>query len=191
MEIGPLKPPQSFKFPLFFSTFAILNSITNHIPSESPNISTSFAPSSLSPTSPAIMKGKSLLVFESTPTSESIDHMSNLKHNERKRKRPKRSEWEINKVFQNWWATRFPWFEPICGPNRKMKMIKCKICFNIEGKEKLIVPKLNSLIKHFGLKKCSKAKPWIILGQSFLCPFNVHVKNDKLHASRGSDIVVV
>jgi hypothetical protein len=85
--------------------------------------------------------------------------MLNLECNEPKKKRPKKSEWEINIVFQYQWATRFPWFEPICEPNRKMKMVRCKICFNIEGREKLLVPKLDSLIKHFGLKKCSKARP--------------------------------
>jgi hypothetical protein len=42
------------------------------------------------------MKGKSLLVSKSTPTSKSIDHMSNLGNNEPKKKRPKKFKWEIN-----------------------------------------------------------------------------------------------
>jgi hypothetical protein len=86
------------------------------------------------------MKGKSFLIFESTPTSEFIDHMLNPQCSEPKKKRPKKFEWEINRVFQDQWATRFPWFEPICGPNRKMKMVRSKIRFNIEGREKLLVP---------------------------------------------------
>lgn len=71
-------------------------------------------------------------------------------------------------------------------------MVKCKICFDIEGREKLLVPKLNSLIKNSRVRKCSKARntPGVILRQSCFCPFNVHVKNEKLHASRGCDIDV-
>jgi hypothetical protein len=93
------------------------------------------------------------------------------------KKKPKISEWEINKVFQDRWVVKFPWFEPICGPNMKMKMVKCKICSDIEGREKFIVPKLDSFIKHFGMKKCSKAKLKVFLGQYFSCPFNSHLKN--------------
>jgi hypothetical protein len=40
------------------------------------------------------------------------------------------------------------------APNGKMEMVQCRICFEIEGSKKLLVLKLNSLIKHFGLKKC-------------------------------------
>jgi hypothetical protein len=84
-----MKPPQNFKFYFFFSTFVIPNSATNHTPSESPNTYTILAPSSLSPTFVATLKGKSLLVFKSTPTFESIDYMSNFGSSERKKKRPK------------------------------------------------------------------------------------------------------
>jgi len=72
-----------------------------------------------------------------------------------------------------------------------MKMVRCKICPDIEGKEKLLVPKLDSLIKHSRVRKCNKARLGVILGQSFFCPSNVHVKNEKLHASRGRDTIVV
>jgi hypothetical protein len=53
-------------------------------------------------------------------------------------------------------------------------MGKCKIYFDIEGREKLLIPKLNSLIKHFRMRKCSKARPGVILRQSFFCPSNAH-----------------
>ncbi len=73
--MAPLKPPKNLKFRFFFSTSAIPNYVTNHTPSGSPNIYTSLTPSSLSSTSLTVEKGKSLLIFESTPTSKSIDHM--------------------------------------------------------------------------------------------------------------------
>jgi len=43
-------------------------------------------------------------------------------------------------------------------------MVKCNVCFTIERRDKLLVPKLDSLVKHFGLKKCIIAKPNIIVG---------------------------
>ncbi len=70
-------------------------------------------------------------------------------------------------------------------------MVKCKICPDIKGREKLLVPKLDSLIKHSKVRKCNKARLRVILRQSFLCPSNVHVKNEKLHASKGRDTIVV
>jgi hypothetical protein len=33
------------------------------------------------------------------------------------------SKWELNRVYQDKWATRFSWFEAICGKDGKMKMI--------------------------------------------------------------------
>ncbi len=55
-------------------------------PSYSPNISNSLDHFSLSNTSLAIMKGQRLLVYESTPTSEFIDHSQTLEvMNQRKR----------------------------------------------------------------------------------------------------------
>jgi hypothetical protein len=68
-----------------------------------------------------------------------------------------------------------------------MNMVICKICTNIEGKEKLLVLKLDSLVKHFGLRKCIKARPEIVVGELYICPINVHVQNKKLYASRGQD----
>ncbi len=70
-------------------------------------------------------------------------------------------------------------------------MVKCKIRFGNKGKEKLLVPKLDSFIKHFRVKKCNKAKPGVILRQYFFFPSNAHMKNEKLHASKRHDIVVV
>jgi hypothetical protein len=46
-----------------------------------------------------------------------------------------------------------------------MKMVKCKVCFVVEGTNKLLVPKLDSLVKHFEAKKCIVAKPKVIIEQ--------------------------
>ncbi len=41
------------------------------------------------------------------------------------------------------------------------------------------------------MTKCNKAKLGVSLGQSFLCPSNAHVKNEKLHAFRGCETIDV
>jgi hypothetical protein len=51
-----------------------------------------------------------------------------------------------------------------------MKMVKCKICSSIEGKNKLVF-KLNSLINHSGLKKLMKIKLDVVLGYTILMFF--------------------
>jgi hypothetical protein len=88
-------------------------------------------------------------------------------------------------------ATRFSWFEAICGKDGKMKAIICKICIHIKGKEKLLILNLNSLIKHFGLKKCIKAKSEIVIGELYICPSKVRVQNEKMYPSKGRDNVDV
>jgi hypothetical protein len=39
------------------------------------------------------------------------------------------------------------------GLNEKVHHVKCKICSKIEGKEKLLAPKLNNLWKHGGMNQ--------------------------------------
>lgn len=46
-----------------------------------------------------------------------------------------------------------------------MKMVKCKVCYAVEGTKKLLVPKLYSLVKHFEVKKCIVTKPKVIIEQ--------------------------
>ncbi len=51
-------------------------------------------------------------------------------------------------MYQDHWVARFLLFEPICGRDGKMKMVRWKVCSKIEGKKKLLMPKLHSMIKH-------------------------------------------
>jgi len=47
-----------------------------------------------------------------------------------------------------------------------MQMVKSKVYSIVEGREKLLVPKLDSLVKHYGLNKCIVAKLGFVVGQS-------------------------
>lgn len=63
------------------------------------------------------------------------------------------------------------------------------VCSKIESR-KLLVPKLDSLIKHLRVKKCIVARPRVIVSAYFSNPINAHVKNEKLYASIGQDKIV-
>jgi hypothetical protein len=68
-----------------------------------------------------------------------------------------------------------------------MKMVKCKVCFVIEGREKLLVPKLDSLVKHFEVKRCTVVKPKVVIKQQYVCKTKAHVKNEHLFSSTWCD----
>jgi hypothetical protein len=70
-----------------------------------------------------------------------------------------------------------------------MKMVRCKVDFTIEGRDKLLVANLDSLIKHSSVTKCSVVKPRMAIDAYYVNPNNAHVKNEKLYASKKRDIV--
>jgi hypothetical protein len=47
----------------------------------------------------------------------------------------------------------------MCDANNKMGMVQCKIYSHIEGTKKMLVLKLDSLIKQSSLRKCLLARP--------------------------------
>jgi hypothetical protein len=53
------------------------------------------------------------------------------------------------------------------------------------------MPKLDSLMKHSNLNKCTKVRHGVVSGQFFSCPTNQHVKNEKLFTYIGCDTIVV
>jgi hypothetical protein len=49
----------------------------------------------------------------------------------------------------------------------KMTMVKCRICSTIKRRNKLMVPKLDCLIKHWKVKKCTLAKLGLVSNNIF------------------------
>ncbi len=45
-----------------------------------------------------------------------------------RKKKPKRSKWEFNKVYQECWAKIFSWFEHVSDKFVRLRMVKCTIC---------------------------------------------------------------
>jgi hypothetical protein len=67
-------------------------------------------------------------------------------------KKPKRS-YDKFQVFQNSWATKFPWVESVLGEDFQVLLMESMICSIVEGKDKFLSSKLNTLQKHVGRKK--------------------------------------
>jgi hypothetical protein len=67
----------------------------------------------------------------------------------------------------------------------KLTMVCCKVCNEIEGQEKLLVPKFDSLQKHVNRHKCKVARPKCVVGQYFMSTANQHAKNECLWVSNG------
>jgi len=64
-------------------------------------------------------------------------------------KNQNRNEYEQSRVFK----CKTPMAKLMLGLNGKVHHVKCKICSKIEGKKKLLAPKLDNLWKHGGMSK--------------------------------------
>jgi hypothetical protein len=69
-------------------------------------------------------------------------------------------------------------------------MVKCWVFFKVNGKDKLLVLKLDSLIKHSRMQKSTITRLGVVVGRYFICPTNSHVKNEKFFVAKGLDMVV-
>jgi hypothetical protein len=56
--------------------------------------------------------------------------------------------YELNKYFQNIEVVKVFWMEYFPHFASKVVQIQCKVCTQIDGKDKLLVPKLDLLWKH-------------------------------------------
>jgi hypothetical protein len=43
-------------------------------------------------------------------------------------------------------------------------MVKCKVCSIFEGREKLLMPVIDYLVKHFRMKNCIVTKFGVVIG---------------------------
>ena len=79
---------------------------------------------------------------------------------------------------------RLPWAESVFSEDGKIKQVCCKICSNVEGRDKLLVPKLDSLYKHCGRRKAKTSFGKVVAGEHYFLSNNVHVRNEKFFFAR-------
>ena len=61
--------------------------------------------------------------------------------------------YENNQHFQDSWATCLPWAQSVFGKDGRVCQVQCNVCTKVMSREKLVVPKLDSLWKHAGRRK--------------------------------------
>jgi len=54
-------------------------------------------------------------------------------------------------------------------------VVKCRICFQVEGENIFFILKLDSLLKHIGLKNYGLSRLGVVVGDYFVNSSNVHV----------------
>jgi hypothetical protein len=63
-------------------------------------------------------------------------------------RRHQRREYDRSRVFQDIWAAKLPWAKSVLGNDGRVHQVRCLVCTKIEGRDKLLTPKLDSLWKH-------------------------------------------
>ena len=98
--------------------------------------------------------------------------------------RARRRSYELNRHFQDSWAARLPWAESVVSADGTVRQVRCKICSEVEGREKLLVPKVNSIWKHCGRRKATNSFGKVKAGQHYFLSNNVHTRNEKTYFAR-------
>jgi hypothetical protein len=103
--------------------------------------------------------------------SITIDHLTSLNHDDvlsdhdpfltpkfdlptiQSKLEVKKLNYNATRKFQDSWATKFPSVELCLGSHGNLHTIKCKICSEVDGKDKLLHAKWDSFCNHVGRKK--------------------------------------
>jgi hypothetical protein len=92
--------------------------------------------------------------------------------------------------FQDSWAAKLPWAEAVMGADGRITQVWCKICSDIEGREKLFVPKIDSLYKHAGRRKALVDMGKVRRGEHYYLGTNQHVKNECIFFAKGGQTII-
>jgi len=100
----------------------------------------------------------------------------------------KRSYDHIQK-FQDSRAVELSWVEMCLGSDGLLHNVKCKICRHVEGKDKLLAIKWDSLCKHASYKKTQKNIGSMKKGEWYCTKSYKHVKNHVKLVSRNPQTI--
>jgi hypothetical protein len=71
----------------------------------------------------------------------------------------KKKNYDKSRKFQALWAACLPWAELFMGADGLCQYVKCTICSIITRKQKILVPKWDTLQKHGGRRKVIRRMP--------------------------------
>jgi hypothetical protein len=73
-----------------------------------------------------------------------------------------------------------PWAEAVIGASGQVTQVRCKICSEVEHREKLLVPKINNLYNHVGRRRALVDIGKVKRGEFYYLGTNQHVKNERI-----------
>jgi hypothetical protein len=77
------------------------------------------------------------------------------------------------------------------GRDGSVTQVRCQICSEVEGREKLLAPKLDGLWKHAGRRKALMNFGGVKKGDHFFLATNQHVRNERRYFARVGDSIAV
>jgi hypothetical protein len=91
------------------------------------------------------------------------------------------------------WVVKVPWAKGAMSKDGMKILVKCKICFLIEKKGKIMGCKWDTLTKHQGCQIVSRdmLSLGVKKGGEYIAKDCAHMKNMKLYAKRGSKSILV
>jgi hypothetical protein len=69
--------------------------------------------------------------------------------------------------------------------------VRCKICSEVEGREKLLAPKINGLWKHAGRRRALANFGGVKKGEHYFLGTNQHVQNERRYFAQVGDTIAV
>jgi hypothetical protein len=72
-----------------------------------------------------------------------------------------------------------------------MHLVIYKVCSKIDGKDKMLAPKIDSLQKHVGKRKALVVDPGVCaIGEYYMNKDFIHAKNERLYAIARKDSIL-
>jgi hypothetical protein len=103
-----------------------------------------------------------------------------------KKKRSYDSTWK----FQVEWVTKLPWAKFQVDYDGCVHIVKCKVFFEIEQKDKFIALKWDSFLKNDSCRKASKTLRGVKKGEWYMVKDCKHAKNETTYACKGKELVL-
>ena len=96
-----------------------------------------------------------------------------------------KKSYEASRKFQDTWAARLPWAELHQGGDGLYDLVKCLVYTVIEGRDKILGPKWDTLMKHGGKRKATHDMPNGPKKDKWYQDKNCrHVKNERIFAAK-------
>jgi hypothetical protein len=77
----------------------------------------------------------------------------------------------------------------VLGRDGCVTQVRCKVCSEVEGREKLLVPKIDSFWKHVGKRRALTSIGTVKQGDHYFLTTNQHVRNERVYFSRVGDTI--